>query len=106
MERHVRLYQFKYWFSGHDVLKVLGKVREVERGAPGALSWKALEEFKSVGKECPEEEPLEDDCVEEAPAEVLEAGAPSSRVCTAQIGAGAFSDDESGSGMSRLFDED
>ena len=50
MHCQVRLYQFKYWFGGHDLLAVFGKLREVERDSAGSLFWKSLEAFKIASR--------------------------------------------------------
>ncbi|OLQ14440.1 hypothetical protein AK812_SmicGene1387 [Symbiodinium microadriaticum] len=48
MHQAVRLYQFKYWFGGHNLFSVFGKLRQVEREAPGSLTWASLAHLKSV----------------------------------------------------------
>ena len=48
MHQAVRLYQFKYWFGGHNLFSVFGKLRQVERESPGSLSWASLAHLKSV----------------------------------------------------------
>ena len=61
MHRQVRLFQFKYWFHGHDPLLIFGKMRQVEREADGALTWASLENFKLTSRE-----PANGQCHEDA----------------------------------------
>ena len=58
MHQAVRLYQFKYWFADTTCL-AFGKLRQVEREAPGSLTWTSLAHLKSdhtVQKELLEKE--------------------------------------------------
>ena len=67
----VRLYQFKYWFGGHDLFAVFGKLREVERDSPGSLSWKSLEAFKIASRTVVQPQELLEEAVAQ-PEEPLE----------------------------------
>ena len=37
MHHQARLYQFKYWFGGKNLLAVFGKLRQVVREAPSSF---------------------------------------------------------------------
>ena len=50
MHQAVRLYQFKYWFGGHNLFSVFGELRQVERESPGSLFWASL----ACGRHCAE----------------------------------------------------
>ena len=61
MHCQVRLYQFKYWLGGLNLLQIFGRVREVEKIQPGSLCWTSLEAFKVVQRRSvAQEEVLED----------------------------------------------
>ena len=60
MHQQVRLYQFKYWFGGKNLLAVFGKLRQVEREAPGSLSWASLANYKVVNRTSRVQSPVEE----------------------------------------------
>ena len=60
MHQQVRLYQFKYWFGGKNLLAVFGKLRQVEREAPGSLCWASLANYKVVNRTSRVQSPVEE----------------------------------------------
>ena len=48
MHQAVRLHQLKYWFGGHNLFSMFGKLRQVEREAPGSLTSVSFAHVKSV----------------------------------------------------------
>lgn len=86
----VRLYQFKYWFGGHDMWAVFGCLAKALREDPDGITWHLFSKWKPT---VPEIQPLADE------------GRPSEELCQAQEGSLEY-EPSFASDVSELFECD